>query len=168
MVEPSFMDYKVRRKIEGSDRTVLALVRVTDGEIFGAEGGHDRIMDLAMKTIDPDAERTAAGVFAAIAPRFVRDKNGVIEYAALESKNPLTASCVLAPGFAEKFADTLGPDLLVALPNRYQLLVFSRQDQAFQKIGEYIISGYLGSNYPVSREIFSLQNGKLRSLGVLQ
>jgi len=168
MVEPSFMDYKVRRKIDGSDRTILALVRIKDGEIYAAEGGHERVMDIAMKKIDPEAAETAAGVFASIKPDFVRDKNGVIQYVVIESKNPLTASCVLAPGFAEKFADTLGPDLLVALPNRNQLLVFSRQDQAYAKMKEYIISGYLGSNYPVSREIFSLEHGKLRSLGVLQ
>ena len=82
--------------------------------------------------------------------------------------NPLTASAVLAPGFAEAFAKTLGPDLLVAIPNRNQILVFSKQDQAFQMMGEFIISGYLSSTYPVSREIFSLENGCLRSLGVLQ
>jgi hypothetical protein len=168
MVEPSFMDYKVRRKIDGSERTILALVRLRDGEIYGAEGGHERIMDMAMKKIEPETAQTASRVFAAIKPQFVRDKNGVIQYAVLESENPLTASCVLAAGFAEKFADTLGPDLLVALPNRNQLMVFSRQDQAFAKMGESIIAGYLGSNYPVSREIFSLENGKLRSLGVLQ
>lgn len=168
MVEPSFMDYKVRRKIDGSERTILALVRIRDGEIYGAEGGHERIMAMAMKKIEPEAAQTAAGVFSAIKPQFVRDRNGVIQYAVLESENPLAASCVLAPGFAEKFADTLGPDLLVALPNRNLLLVFSRQDQAFAKMGEFIIAGYLGSNYPVSREIFSLENGKLRSLGVLQ
>ena len=168
MVEPSFMDYKVRRKIDGSERTILALVRVRDGEIYGAEGGHERILDMAMKKIHEEAVQTAREVLSSIKPRFVRDKNEVIQYAVIESDNPLTASCVLAPGFAEKFAGTLGPDLLVALPNRYQLLVFSRQDQAFAMMGEYIISGYLGSNYPVSREIFSLENGKLRSLGVLQ
>lgn len=168
MVEPSFMDYKVRRKIDGSERTILALVRLKDGEIYGAEGGHERIMDMAKKPIEDDARETAAKVLALIEPRFVRDKNEVIQYAVLESENPLTASSVLAPGFAEKFADTLGPDLLVAVPNRYQLLVFSRQDQAFQKMGEFIIAGYLGSNYPVSREIFALENGRLHSLGVLQ
>ena len=168
MVEPSFMDYKVRRKIDGSERTIVALVRVRDGEIYAAEGGHERIMDMAMKQIGPEALRVASGVLASIKPQFVRDKNGVIQYAVLESANPLTASCVLAPGFAEMFAATLGPDLLVALPNRNQVLVFSRQDQAFARMGEFIISGYLGSNYPVSREIFSLEHGKLRSLGVLQ
>ena len=168
MVEPSFMDYKVRRKIDSSERTILALVRVKDGEIYAAEGGHDRVMTMAMKKINPEAAQTAASVFSSIKPQFVRDKNGVIQYAVLESENPLTASCVLAPGFTEKFSDTLGPDLLVAFPNRNQLIVFSRQDQAFAKMSEHIISSYLGSNYPVSREIFSLEHGKLRSLGVLQ
>jgi len=162
------MDYKVREKVDGSERTILALVRVKDGEIFGAEGGHPDTLTMASKEISKEAERTAREVFESLEPNYVRDKNGVIKYAALESKNPLTASAVLAPGFAERFAATLGPDLLVALPNRYQILVFSRQDQAFQQMGEFIISGYLSSNYPVSREIFALDKGKLRSIGVLK
>ncbi len=166
IVEPSFMDYKVRRPIAGSDRTILALVQIRDGEIYAGRGG--RLMGIAQKFIAPEAAATAERVLESIKPRFVRDQNGVIQYAALESTNPLTASAVLAPGFAKKFASTLGPDLLVAMPNRYLLLVFSRQDQAAKKMSETIISGYLGSNYPVSREIFSLEkNGTLRSLGVL-
>ncbi len=168
MVEPSFMDYKVRVPIPGSERTVLALVRVSNGEILGLEGGAGRTLGLARKVIDAEAAETAKEVFAMLSPEYVRDKNGVIQYAVLESENPLTASAVLAPGFAESFAKTLGPDLLVAMPNRNQILVFSRQDQAFQMMSEFIISGYLSSNYPVSREIFSLENGRLRSLGVLQ
>lgn len=168
MVEPSFMDYKVRERVAGSDRTILALVQVKDGEIFGAEGGHPRTLEMASKEIDKEATQTVKEVFDSLQPRYVRDKNGVIEYAVLESTNPLTASAVLAPEFAERFAGTLGPDLLVALPNRFQILVFSRQDQAFQKMSEFIISGYLSSTYPVSREIFSLEKGKLRSIGVLQ
>lgn len=168
MVEPSFMDYKVRRPIEGSDRTVLALVRVSDNEILGLEAGRERTLPLAMAVIGPEAKRTASEVFASLKPQFVRDRNGVIQYAQIDSENPLTASAVLAPEFAEAFASTLGPDLLVAMPSRFQILVFSKQDQAFQKMGEVIISGYLSSNYPVSREIFALERGHLRSVGVLQ
>jgi hypothetical protein len=168
MVEPSFMDYKVRLPVAGSERTILALVRLRDKEISGVEGGHERTLAMAMKVIGPEAQRTAQEVFASLEPKFVRDKNGVIQYAVLESENPLTASAVLAPEFAERFASTLGPDLLVAMPNRFQILVFSRQDQAFQLMGESIISGYLGSNYPVSREIFALEKGRLHSVGVLK
>lgn len=162
------MDYKVRAPIAGSERTILALVRLQGKEISGAEGGHQRTLAMAMKAIGPDAQRTAQDVLASLKPKFVKDKNGVIQYAVLESEDPLTASAVLAPEFADRFASTLGPDLLVAMPNRFQILVFSRQDQAFQKMGEAIIAGYLGSNYPVSREIFALEKGRLHSIGVLK
>ncbi len=165
MVEPSFMDYKVRRPIEGSQRTILALVRVGDGGIVPVDGGNERPLALAMKKISAEANATAEAVLATLEPQFVRDKNGVILHAVLESSNPLTASAVLAPGFADRFAKTLGPDLLVAMPNRFLVFVFSRQDEAFRRVGEDIISGYLGSNYPVSREVFALENGKLRSTG---
>jgi hypothetical protein len=165
MVEPSFMDYKVRRPIEGSRRTILALARVGGDGIVPAEGGNERPLALAMKDIGAEARATAEAVLATLEPRFVRDKNGVILYAVMESPNPLTASAVLAPGFPARFAKTLGPDLLVAMPNRFQILVFSRQDDAFRRVAEDIVSGYLGSNYPVSREVFALEDGKLRSTG---
>ena len=86
----------------------------------------------------------------------------------IESGDPLTASCVLAPEFGAKFASTLGPDLLVAMPNRFRVLVFCRQDTQFQRLSEFIISGYLDSNFPVSREIFALEKGRLRSLGIME
>jgi hypothetical protein len=75
---------------------------------------------------------------------------------------------VLAPEFAAAFEKTLGPDLLVAMPTRNQLLVFSRQDDVHLRMSEMIISAYLSSNHPVSREIFALEKGGLRSLGVLE
>lgn len=162
------MDHKVRRPVAGSERTILALVRVRDGEILPAETTRPQTMEMAKKEIDAEAARTADDVLASIKEIFVRDKKGVIQYAVLQSENPLTASTVLAPGFADRFAKTVGPDLIVAMPNRFQVLVFSRQDQAFRMMAETIISGYLSSNYPVSREIFALERGRLRSLGVLE
>jgi hypothetical protein len=56
----------------------------------------------------------------------------------------------------------------VAIPTRNQVFVFSRQDDVHLRMAEEIISAYLSSNYPVSREIFALENGNLRSLGVLE
>jgi hypothetical protein len=92
----------------------------------------------------------------------------VIQYAAIESDDPLTASCVLSPEFAAAFEKTLGPDLLVAMPTCNQVLVFSKQDDIHLRLAERIINAYLSSNHPVSREIFALENGNLRSLGVLE
>jgi len=168
LVEPSFMDYEIRRSISGSERTVLAVARLADDTINPLTRDEKRGIPVTYAQIEESARKTASSRLANLTPTFVRNQRGVIEYALLESDDPLTASTVLAPDFSETFSKTLGPDLLVAIPNRFQVFVFSRQDQAYQKMGEAIISSYLSATYPVSREIFSLENGRLRSLGVLQ
>ncbi len=167
-VEPSFMDYKMRRPIEGSQRTTLAIARVVDGEIEPLTREQKKSVHMTFDQIRAEALKTASSTLAGMKPEFLRDKNGVIRHAAIESPDPLTASCVLAPEFGETFRSTLGPDLLVAIPTRNQILVFSKQDDTHLRLAETIIGNYLSSNQPVSREIFAWESGRLRSLGVLQ
>ena len=168
LVEPSFTDYKMRRPIEGSLRTILAIARVVDGEIQPLTREEKKSVHLTYPMIREAALRNASAAFKRMSPAFVRNNKNVIQYASIESDDPLTASCVLAPEFAAAFEKTLGPDLLVAMPTRNQLLVFSRQDDVHLRMAELIISAYLFSNHPVSREIFALEKGGLRSLGVLE
>ena len=167
-LEPSFMDHKMRRPIDGSQRTTLAIARVVDGEIEPLTREQKKSVHMTFEQIRAEALKTASSTLARMKPEFLRDKNGVIRHAAIESSDPLTASCVLAPEFGETFRDTLGPDLLVAIPTRNQVLVFSKQDDAHLRLAETIIGNYLSSNEPVSREIFAWESGRLRSLGVLQ
>lgn len=167
-VEPSFMDHKMRRPIEGSQRTTLAIARVVDGEIEPLTREQKKSVHMTYDQIRAEALKTASSTLARMKPEFLRDKNGVIRHAAIESPDPLTASCVLAPEFGETFRSTLGPDLLVAIPTRNQILVFSKQDDTHLRLAETIIGNYLSSNQPVSREIFAWESGRLRSLGVLQ
>ena len=162
------MDHKMRRPIAGSQRTILAVVRVVDGEVNPLTREEKKSVHMTFEQIHAEALKTASDVLAHITPQIVRDKKKVIRYAVLESANPLTASCVLAPEFAATFRDTLGPDLIVAMPHRNVVFVFSKQDDAHLQMAETIINGYLSSNYPVSRELFALENGSLRSLGELQ
>lgn len=103
MVEPSFMDHKMRRPIAGSERTILAIVRVIDGEIAPLTREEKKHINITNAEIETEALKTASDVLSHLEPRFMRDKNGVIEYAVIESDDPLTASCVLAPEFSEKF-----------------------------------------------------------------
>jgi hypothetical protein len=168
LVEPSFMDHKMRRPIEGSQRTVLAIARIVNGEIQPLTREEKKSVDMTYPMIREQAMQTASEIFRQMKPVFVRNQNQVIQYAAIESDDPLTASCVLAPEFAAAFEKTLGPDLLVAMPTRNQVLVFSKQDNIHLRLAERIINAYLSSNHPVSREIFALENGNLRSLGVLE
>ena len=167
-LEPSFMDHKMRRPIDGSQRTTLAIARVVDGEIEPLTREQKKSVHMTFDQIRAEALKTASSTLARMKPEFLRDKNGVIRHAAIESSDPLTASCVLAPEFSETFRDTLGPDLLVAIPTRNQVLVFSKQDDTHLRLAETIIGNYLSSNQPVSREIFAWESGRLRSLGVLQ
>jgi hypothetical protein len=168
LVEPSFMDHKMRRPIEGSQRTVLAIARIVNGETQPLTREEKKSVHMTYPMIREQALQTASEVYKRMKPTFVRNKNQVIQYAAIESDDPLTASCVLAPEFAAAFEKTLGPDLLVAMPTRNQVLVFSKQDDVHLRLAERIIDAYLSSNHPVSREIFALENGNLRSLGLLE
>lgn len=158
----------MRRPIQDSQRTVLAIARIVNGEIQPLTRAEKKSVHMTYPMIQEQALQTASEVFKRMKPAFVRNKKQVIQYAAIESEDPLTASCVLAPEFAAAFEKTLGPDLLVAMPTRNQVLVFSRQDDVHLRMSEMIISAYLSSNHPVSREIFALEKGDLRSLGVLE
>ena len=207
MVEPSFVESRLRQPIADSSRTVLVATPLVNARIETLASGKtqikttsfDLVSENEMRTFlkmrlgikprivrDPgvaihlkkkptvfddireDALRIASDVLAGIKPRIVRDKNKVVQYVVLESENPLTASCVLAPDFALQFRDILGPEILVAMPHRNLVLVFSRQDTVHLKMAESIVSEYLSATWPVSREIFSLEKGSLRSMGVLQ
>jgi hypothetical protein len=162
---PTFEEFR-----KGSQRSSLrGLIGIKTGLAFERKEVLQNEKKLpAFDEIREEALRTASNVLASINPRIVRDKNNVVQYAVLESDNPLTASCVLAPELSVQFRDILGPEILVAMPHRNLVLIFSRQDDVHLKMAESIVSEYLNATWPVSREIFSLENGTLRSLGVLQ
>jgi hypothetical protein len=168
VVGPSFSDHKMRRPIEGSRRTVVSVCRMVGDELEPLTREQKKSVHMTYDQARNEALKTAARVLAELTPVFVRDRNGVIRHAELRGEHPLTASTVLAPEFGAMFRDTLGPDLLVAMPHRNLVLVFSRQDDAHLLKAEEIIQDYLNAVYPVSREVFALEDGRLRSMGVLQ
>ncbi|HVJ58063.1 MAG TPA: hypothetical protein VM574_09515, partial [Terrimicrobiaceae bacterium] len=89
-----------------------------------------------------------------------------IQCAVLESTSPLTASTVLAPEFASLFRETLGPDILIAIPNRFRIFVFPNGTPAFQRLSDIVIAEYDSSSYPVSKELFTLRKAKLTAVGL--
>ena len=76
-----------------------------------------------------------------------------------------TASAVLAPEFASLFSDSMGPDILVAIPNRFRIFVFPKVSPAYQRFSEIVIAEYDSSTYPVSKELFSVRKGKIIAVG---
>lgn len=161
LIEPKFQGYKNTWPIQGSNRTVLAPLRMVNGEIAPLEGGQA----ISWDAIKEPASISASAVLATLKPRYVRDAKKVIQYAVLESDSPLTASAVLAPKFGEMFAQTLGPDLLVAIPNRNLVYVFPKQSLVFKTFADLIYAEYQSSSHPVSRELFEVRDGKLIAIG---
>ena len=159
------MHYESAWPIVGSETAVLVPARYENGEVLPLK--RDEILQLSVtrRQILESAPRTAASVLATLQPEYIRDSNKVIQYAVLKSTNPLTASAVLAPDFTKMFTETLGPDVLFCIPNRYTILVFPQESSATLNLSDLIFAEYQGSPYPVSREIFALRRGKLIAIG---
>lgn len=165
LIEPSFMHNESAWPIVGSETAVLVPARYQDGEVLPLK--RDEILKLSVnrKQILESAPKAAAKVLETLKPEYVRDANQVILYAILKSDSPLTASAVLAPKFADLFAETLGPDILFCIPNRYTILVFPRESSDTLNLSDIIFAEYQSSPYPVSREIFATREGKLIAIG---
>jgi hypothetical protein len=165
LVEPTFMRYESGWPIVGAQRTVLVPARFVDGQLLPLRRDEVTTLGATREKILESAPQAASEVLAGLKPRFIRDENNVIQCAVLESDSPLTASAVLAPEFASLFSDSIGPDILVAIPNRFRIFVFPKISAAHQRFSEIVIAEYDSSAYPVSKELFSVRKGKIIAVG---
>jgi hypothetical protein len=159
------MHYEAAWPISGSKTAVLAPARLVKGEIKPLQRDEVLKLNVTRKKILASAGPAASEVLATLTPRYVRDSHNVIQYAVLESGSPLTASAVLAPEFPDLFAQTLGPDILIAIPNRFRIFIFPKLSFAYQDFSDLILVEYNSTAYPVTREIFTLRKGKLIAIG---
>ena len=162
------MRYEAAWPIQDSERTVLVPAKFINEEILPLKREDAAAPGVSRKEILAQAIPAAEKVLATLKPEYIRDSNKVIEYAVLQSDSPLTASAVLAPGFAKVFEETLGPDILIAIPNRNRIFVFPRLSSAYEQMTDIIVGEYESSSAPVSRELFTLRNGTLTALGRYQ
>jgi hypothetical protein len=165
LVEPTFMHHEFGWPIVGAQRTVLVPARYVDGELLPLRRDEVETLSATREKILESAPQAASKVLAALKPRFIRDENKVIQCAVLESDSPLTASAVLAPEFASLFSESIGPDILVAIPNRFRIFVFPKVSPAYQRFSEIVIAEYDSSAYPVSKELFSVRKGRIVAVG---
>jgi hypothetical protein len=167
--EPKFMPHEIVWPVPGSERAVCLPVKASPNE---------EPVPLAMSDLDDPAltrERileegrtNASRILASLEPTYVRSPRGAIRYAVIASDNPLTTSAVFAPEFADRFLETIGPDALVVIPNRFRIYIFPRSDPPGSDLSELIFSDYHATNYPVSREVFEARGGSLRALGLFR
>lgn len=166
--EPSFMDHEIVWPIPKSERAVILPVRAGNPEPEPLTLKQIADTSLTRESLVAEARHNAATLLDQIGHELVRDSRGVIRYAVIASENPLTASVVHAPNFTDRFLETIGPDALILIPNRFRVYVFPRSAIPGRELSDINFTDYHATNYPVSREVFEIQNGSLRAVGLLR
>lgn len=151
--------------IAGTKETVLTPALARGEDVTDLKKADVARLKLDVDSIRRLATASASAELAKLKPQFVRDKKGVAVFALLASDSPTTASAVLAPEFADQFANTLGPDLLVAIPNRYKIYVYPALASHFQETAHLVLNDYEASGYPVSKEVFRVTPKGLQAIG---
>lgn len=163
----SFEKTAVHRFLPGSRKTILFPARLgrlgAITPLAAAPGTGSGSWNLFL-----GAARERSGLLlATLDPVIVRDSRGVVQMAVIQTDDPMTASCVLAPGFLPRFSALFGPELLVAIPARNRIYIFPKLANRIQDASQNIRDDYLISPMPVSTEIFELSKKGIRAVGDL-
>lgn len=161
----AFGSSRIRRYLPGSRATILyPATRESGGRISPADpqsslssGTWDKILSCWRED--------ASLLLATLNPEMIRDGDGVIQAAVLRSTDPLVSTCMLLPGFLDRFSAVFGPEILVAVPSETTLYVFPKLANRMSGFRERIVDEFLLSPRPVSTEFFELSRKGLRGAG---
>jgi hypothetical protein len=155
----------IRRYLPGSRSTILyPAIRQSDGRISPAEpksGLSSGTWDKILSSWREDASL----LLATLNPEMIRDGDGVIQAAVLRSTDPLVSTCMLLPGFLDRFSAIFGPEILVAVPSETTLYIFPKLANRISGFRERIVDEFLLSPHPVSTEFFEISRKGLRGAG---
>jgi hypothetical protein len=160
ILDPYFYRTPVSEAIDGSSKTVLGYYDETDGKVTPLSDP-PRLTIPELHTL---AVAYAQSILKQTSPKIIRDRQGVIVAIRIEDQDPAFSSVVLTPGFAERFADLLGKDCLVCVPNRQTVFLFPRLGSNMEKFSISLRSIYHNSVWPVSTELFESRSGTLHSV----
>jgi hypothetical protein len=161
-LEAKSMRVPVALPIEGAERTEIAFGALAEDGLVAFGKGEAEPGEELFST----ARENAAADLATLTPRYVRDRQKVIQYAELSSVRPIVASAVLAPKFLSLFRNTLGDSLLVVVPSRYTAFVFPQLASRYREYYPMVFEAYRATAWPVSVEVFEFSAKGIRAIGV--
>jgi hypothetical protein len=160
ILDPYFYRTPVSEAIDGSSKTVLGYYDETDGKVTPLPAPPR----LAIPELHTLAVAYAQSILKQTSPKIIRDRQGVIVAIRIGGQDPAFSSVLLTPGFAERFADLLGKDCLVCVPNRQTVFLFPRLGSNMEKFSIPLRGIYHNSVWPVSTELFEWRGGALHSV----
>jgi hypothetical protein len=166
VLEPAFMHRAVTFALANAKRTIIAPAQLTaDGSDFLFPTKKEfETAGLDQTTIATNG--LADADLALLKPHFVRDRKNVIIYAELRATRPIVASAVLSPKLVDRFRETLGDELLVAVPNRFTAVIFPALGKEYQQYAPMIIEAYRATPFPVSLEVFHVTADGWKAVGI--
>ncbi|MDB6132099.1 MAG: hypothetical protein JWM59_342 [Verrucomicrobiales bacterium] len=165
-IEPSALRTELARSFGGAKKTVIVPAR--EDSVLGITTFSHAEFDRA--GLDQDrflAQATAAAtrLLLSLKPEITAKKDGTPAYATLRSDRPFTPSVVLSPQFLPLFEPQFGDRLVVLMPNRNIVYIFSRNFGGFQEFGPRILKEYAAALYPCSTEAFEVGHDGVKCLG---
>ncbi|MHA3773133.1 hypothetical protein ACXR0O_16495 [Verrucomicrobiota bacterium sgz303538] len=167
-LEPKFMHAAVSAPVAGAQRTELVAGQLQDGGLNALGKTDWDVLGVSWADFSVRAKENAAADLATLKPGYVRNRRKVIEYAVLHSERPIVASAILAPKFLNLFQDSLGPKVLVALPNRYTAYVFPALASTYGDYAPMIFRDYRATAFPVSVEVFEFSAEGIKAVGAYE
>jgi hypothetical protein len=167
LIEPKFMHPEVSMPISGAKETVLVPGYTGDD----GEPQYFSKKDWGVQGLNLEAFRVRAAQNATekkFHAELIRDSHKVVQYAAITSDDPLTATMILSPDFLKKFKDIFGPAVLVAAPNRYTVFVFPELASEYKDYAPMVLRAYEDSAYPVSLEVFEISDAGIKAIGTFE
>ena len=160
ILDPHFYHTPVSIPIAGSSQTVVGFYdEASDGTVIPIPAASLAEHPLAELKILALAH--ARALLRQVTPKISRDKHGVAIDVRIESTDPSLSSLVLIPGFTDQFADVLGKNCLVCIPNRRVIFLFPRIGGDIQEVADALRSFYHNNAWPISTELFEWRNGAL-------
>ena len=167
-LEPKFMRAPVSTPVAQSERTEIASGVLRDEELQTLSKAEWEGLGVTWVEFNQRAQMNATADLAELKPEYIRNRRKVIEYAVLRSERPIVATAVLAPRFLQLFQDTLGPKVLVAIPNRYTAYVFPALASNYPDYAPMIFRDYRGTPFPVSVEVFEFSPEGIKTVGAYE
>jgi len=165
LVGGSFEHPPVSRFLPGSKKTLLFPANLDQVNSFHPLTSPGTLFHADWDHYLKQAQERSSLLLATLNPAMIRDSHGVIQMAVISTDNPLTASCMLLPGFLKRFSAIFGPEVIIAIPARNKIYIFPKLANQLQAMAGTIRDDYLISPQPVSTELFELSKKGIRTIG---
>lgn len=161
----SFEHPPVSRFLPGSKKTILFPATLDRDGVFHPLASSGSRLSPSWDNFLKESRESSALLLATLDPAMIRDSRGVIQMAVITTENPLTASCILLPGFLKRFSAIFGPELIVAIPTRNKIYVFPKLANQLGAMAGTIRDDYLISPQPISTELFMISGKGIQAVG---